>query len=487
MYYLTTAINYTNGLPHIGHCYELILADCIARYQRLFGKSVYFITGTDEHGIKIYKTAKKNNKEPMEICDYYSQIFQDLASKLESSNDFFIRTTMDIHKERVITLFQKMKDKDDIYLGEYEGWYNPREETYISEYDAKLCNYHDPVSGSALIKIKEPSYFFRLSKYQSLIIEHLQNCSDFIKPESYKQELLNRLKNKLNDLSISRTSFNWGIAVPNDAQHCIYVWFDALINYYTASQMNEKNIWPPNLHIIGKDILWFHAVIWPSMLLSAELSLPKQIYIHNFITDKNGYKMSKSIGNTIDIFKLFEEIPITTFRYYLLRNTSPNTDINFNLESLKVLHNGELIGAFGNLVHRILGLNNKFFGGIITETKIDKFIDLDSLVNDIKLNLKQFRFNEIINRLLKSIHDINQYIDKLKPWREKISQNDRAITIKSCLEALYIIVRLWEPIEPSVSKKILEQLGVSMIRELKLNWNNINGKTIFGKHIYQKI
>ena len=314
-FYLTTAIAYTNGYPHIGHAYEFLSSDVIVRYNRLFGKDTYFLTGADEHGQKVAASAEKNGVTPIEHCNKYVNAFKALNQRLGVSYDRYIRTTDASHEDTCRKLWNKCADAGDIYLGSYEGWYNEREETFVPENEAELNNYMDPDSGLPLKKVKEESYFFRLSNYATRLIDYIKANPTFIEPAQYRDSILQRLEVEgLKDLSISRTTFTWGITLPEgyESNHVMYVWFDALTNYLSGIDALEvrndthlenvkklKDYWPASKHIIGKDIIWFHCVIWPCMLLSAKLPLPHGVFSHGFVNAADGRKMSKSYNNTI--------------------------------------------------------------------------------------------------------------------------------------------------------------------------------------------
>lgn len=322
-FYLTTAINYTNGPAHMGHAYEAATSDVIARHARLSQRTV-FCTGADEHGQKIATTASDAGKEPLDICNHYVTGFQVLNQRLLISNNDYVRTTSDRHKDTARRLWQKCAENGDIYLDKYSGWYNVREETFVTDKEAELAEFKDVASGLPLKKVEEESYFFRMSKYQKRLIEHIQNNPKFIQPDKHRKQILARLEqDELRDLSISRTTFSWGISVPQgfDANHVMYVWMDALSNYLTGVDYFETqgrklaDFWPANVHIIGKDILWFHTVIWPCLLFSAGIPLPKQVFAHGFVNDREGKKMSKSLGNVIDPHDMLDKYSVDTFRW----------------------------------------------------------------------------------------------------------------------------------------------------------------------------
>jgi methionyl-tRNA synthetase len=331
-FYITTAINYTNGPAHMGHAYEAATSDVIARHQRLTtDHPVYFVTGSDEHGQKIAGTAEKEGKTPMEICDKYVTGFQVLNQRIRISNDDYVRTTSARHKRTAQQLWKKCAAAGDIYLDTYVGWYNVREEAFVTETEAAANDYKDPDTGIPYKQVEEESYFFKMSKYNDRLIKYIEvDNPGFIQPEHHKSLILNRLKSEeLRDLSISRTTFDWGIPVPEGFHdsHVMYVWMDALSNYLTGVnglQVNDdgsipgkEKFWPANVHIIGKDILWFHTVIWPCLLMSAEIPLPKVVFAHGFVNDKEGKKMSKSLGNVVDPHDMLDQFHVDTFRWYV--------------------------------------------------------------------------------------------------------------------------------------------------------------------------
>ena len=350
-FYITTAINYTNGPPHMGHAYEATTSDVIARFHRLLGEKTYFLTGSDEHGQKIAQTAADQGKEPIDICNFYVNGFQVLNQRILISNDDYVRTTSDRHKATARAVWQKCADNGDVYLDRYTGWYNVREETFVTDNEAALTDYKDPTSGVPLKQVEEESYFFRMSKYKDALLKHIQECPEFIQPDSHRNQIISRLNSDdLRDLSISRTTFSWGIPVPQgfDAKHVMYVWLDALSNYLTGvnglqlggEDTSLSHFWPANVHIIGKgtttpargyyeriksltppcssnttDILWFHCVIWPCLLMSAGVALPKAVFAHGFVNDENGKKMSKSLGNVVDPHDMLDKFDVDTFRW----------------------------------------------------------------------------------------------------------------------------------------------------------------------------
>ena len=357
-FYVTTPIYYPNDIPHIGHAYTTIAADIVSRWNKLFGNKVFFLTGTDEHGKKIEATAKEKGKTPKEFVDELIPHFKEAWKKLNLQYDHFVRTTDPEHEKIVKEILQKVFENRDIYLGEYSGLYCTACEAYYTEKD--LDNGCCPIHKRPVEKLNEPSYFFNLSKYQNKLLEFYKKNPDFISPDFRRKEIINRVEEGLQDLSISRTSFDWGIKLPFNKQHITYVWFDALINYYSATKLKGKSaFWPADLHLIGKDILWFHAVYWPAMLMSAGIKLPKKIFAHGWWT-VNGDKMSKSLKNVVNVDQLISVAGVDSARYFLFRNTVFGEDGNFSSEDLIARHNSELADKLGNLVRRVAGLAEKY-------------------------------------------------------------------------------------------------------------------------------
>ena len=366
-FYVTTAIDYPNAKPHMGQAYEKVIADVMARLHRTRGDDVFFLTGMDEHGQKIENVAKKSGKTPQEFVDEMSVFFKDLCEKLNISNDDFIRTTEKRHAKVVTEIFKKVLDNEDIYKGYYEGLYCVSCEAFYTEKDAVdfLC----PVHKTRLETVKEESYFFRLGKYRERLIKHIKENDKFILPEYRRNEILNRLQDDLKDLSVSRTNFSWGIPLPNDEKHIQYVWFDALLNYISAlGYPGEKfeKYWPANVQNIGKDILWFHSVIWPAILMSCGIGLPNTIFAHGFV-NFCGEKLSKSRGICIDPIDMAGKYGADALRYYLMRDIPLGEDGDFSEEALVKRYNTELADSLGNLVNRVLVLTEKNFDGKVPE------------------------------------------------------------------------------------------------------------------------
>lgn len=455
-FHLTTAINYTNGKPHLGHAYEVITADFFARWNRLLGKNVFFQTGTDEHGQKIAETALNKEISCIDLCNEYSEEFVSLNRRLNISSDFFIRTTMLNHKICAQEVWRKAKA--DIYLGEYEGWYSTREERFYTFLEAQMCDYKD--GDVPLKKIKEESYFFRLSKYQERIIQHIKENPEFIFPKEKQQEILERLKEPLQDLSISRKTCTWGIPVPDDPSHVMYVWFDALTNYFSMDSTFQK--WPANIHIIGKDIIWFHAVIWSGMLMSLKLPLPKTIVCHGFINDDQGRKMSKSYGNSVDPILMMNKYGSDPFRYFLLREGSFGSDLSFSEANLKERYQKELANNLGNLVQRTFRLAELYSKSKVPEESASNIFDITELISTIDKFSNEYQINKAVDIIFETCTRINQWLTKEEPWKTKNDKHQRTV-VRTLLEALVLLSFLLDPIIPLTSQEILTRLNLDSL------------------------
>lgn len=468
-YYITTAINYANGWPHIGHAYEAMTADVFARYHRMLGQDVHYLTGSDEHGQKIADAAAAENLKPIDICDRYSSGFQALNQRLNVSNDDYIRTTMDKHKEQARAVWKVCKDKGDIYLSKYEGWYLVREERFITDQEAEEWKFLDPGTGKPLTKMSEDSFFFRLSKYQAPVIKYIEDHVEFVQPKQYRTELLERLKNmEMRDLSISRGSFAWGVPCPEDLvdgkSHVMYVWFDALINYYSGvGGLDAKNplnrFWPADMHVVGKDICWFHAVIWPAMLMSAGIKLPKSIVVHGFISGPDGRKMSKSFGNVVDPHELLDRLPCDTVRWYLCRESAYGDDVKFSGKSMKLMHNADLCDNLGNLVNRAVNL----CGGSVPDCNfklVSLPFDLGELKKVVRKAFDEYRLSEAADLTVKACGATNKWVADLEPWKMKEDRQElKASTLRMLLEAIYVLAHFFAPYIPDAAEAIFKKLG----------------------------
>lgn len=446
-FYVTTPIYYPNDIPHIGHAYTTIAADVLARWNRLRKKKVFFLTGTDEHGKKIQQTAEKNKKTPKEFVDELIPKFKNSWKDLEITYDKFIRTTDKEHEKVVKEILQKVYDKGDIYLSEYEGYYCTGCEAYYTEKDLEegCC----PIHKTKIEKLKEESYFFKLSKYQKKLLEFYNKNPSFISPENKKQEVINRIKEGLKDLSISRTSFDWGIPLPFNKKHVCYVWFDALFNYYSATKEKDKNnFWPANVHLIGKDILWFHAVYWPAFLISAGIELPKKIFAHGWWTfDKE--KISKSRGKVINVGELISIAGVDSARYFLFRAAPFGEDGDFSEKALIDRHNNELANKLGNLISRVSSLAEKN-GLEKTENKLLKKLKL----KEIEKLIDNYEFDKALNEIFAFVDACNEYTQNKKPW-----ETGNKKILYELVDSIKAITILLFPFIPSTSEKIAKQFN----------------------------
>ena len=474
-FYITTPIYYPSGKPHMGHAYSSIVADIFARFKRLEGYNVLFLTGTDEHGQKMQKEAKKNKKDPKIFCDELSEKFKSLTKILNLSNDDFIRTTEKRHYKSVLEIWDRLVKSGDIYLDKYSGWYSVSDESFydedeIEENEEKKIS---KISGSTVEWVEEESYFFKLSAWTEKLLEHYKNNDDFILPGSRKNEVVSFVEKGLKDLSISRTSFSWGIPVPNNSKHVIYVWLDALTNYISALNFPDtndrkyKNFWPADVHVIGKDILRFHAVFWPAFLFAAKLPLPKRIFGHGWILSDDK-KMSKSQGNILDPIDIINKYGIDQLRYYLIKEVSLGNDGSISMENLKNCINNDLANNYGNLCQRVFSFIKKNCNNRIPINKNINAEDkklLDNLQNNIP-NLVDLMNKQNLNEYIKSVvnysFDANKYFNDLEPWAVKKKDPERMKTILYTIsQQIKNISILLNPIIPNSTKKILSTMNIT--------------------------
>ncbi len=471
-FYVTTPIYYVNDVPHIGHAYTTIAADVLARFKRLSGSEVFFLTGTDEHGQKVEQAAASRGEPPQALADRMSDHFKALWRKLDISNDYFIRTTDERHKRAAQALFQTLYEKGDIYKGEYEDWYCTPCETFWTESQFEHAK-HCPSCGRPTEKLKEESYFFRLSKYQKPLLDYITANPDFILPESRRNEVLKFIKGGLRDLSVTRTSFKWGVPVPVDDKHIIYVWLDALTNYLTAigypdDTAHFNRLWPADVHLLAKDILRFHAVYWPAFLMSAGFALPKQIVAHGWWTVE-GRKMSKSLGNVVDPHQIIDQYGVDALRYFLLREVSFGNDGDFSHTAFIGRLNADLANDLGNLVSRSLAMLGKYFKGVVPEANEDQGVtgELELLVEQsigrIIALYDEAYFSRILEEIWVVVAAANKYIEQMAPWalnKEPAKIKQLAAVMYNITEVIRIIALLIWPFMPNTAAKIWRQLGI---------------------------
>ena len=473
-FFISTPIYYPSDRLHIGHAYCTTIADAVARFQRLAGRDVFFLTGSDEHGQKIQRKAAENGLSPIQYVDKIVASFQMLWEKLGISNDDFIRTTETRHHEVVQAIFQKIFDQGDIYKAAYEGWYCTPCETFWLE--RQLTDGNCPDCGRPVERVQEESYFFRMSKYQEQLLKHIEEHPEFIQPVSRRNEMVNFIKQGLEDLCVSRTTFDWGIPVPFDRKHVVYVWFDALTNYITASGYLHDpeqfaRYWPADIHLVGKEIVRFHSIIWPIILMALGVELPKQVYGHGWLVVE-GDKMSKSKGNVVDPVLLIEEFGADAIRYFLLREINLGQDGNFSREALIKRINSDLANDLGNLLHRTLNMMQRYNGGVLGATEDPAPIDagLLEMARNITPRYREMMEKMEINGAIKEIWQLigraNKYIDETEPWilaKDPANAARLNTVLYNLLEVLAIVSVLVEPFMPTTAGRIRVQLGLTAV------------------------
>ena len=472
-YYLTTAIAYASGIPHIGNVYEAILADAIVRFKRLEGFDVFFQTGTDEHGQKIEGKAEINELTPQAFVDHISSEIKRIYDKVGVSYDQFVRTTDDRHVKSVQAIFKKLYDQGDIYLGEYEGWYSVAEEAFVLEKD--IVDGKGP-NGDIPVWTKEAAYFLRLAPYQERLLKHIEEHPEFIEPESRRNEMIqNFLKEPLPDLSVSRTSFKWGIPVEFDKGHVVYVWIDALSNYITGLDYHPgkpltdayKKYWPADVHLIGKDILRFHTIYWPIILMALGLELPKQVFGHPWVL-VNKSKMSKSVGNTMYTDDLVKYFGVDAVRYYVLHEIPFSADGNITYELVIERNNSDLANTIGNLVNRTIGMAHKYRNGVIKRVILDEPFELSlqekalEVLPNMRKSMDELKVADALEEVVKLARFANKYIDVSEPWALMKNPDKQDVldhVLYHLLETIRYVAILLQPFIPETSKKIAAQVG----------------------------
>ena len=474
-FYVTTPIYYVNDVPHIGHAYTSLACDVLARFKRLDGFNVRFLTGTDEHGQKVEKSAAAAGLDTQSFADRVSQNFRDLCDTMNFSNDDFIRTTEDRHVRSCQALWKRLIAADQIYLGKYDGWYAVRDEAYYGE--DELTTGPDGIkrapSGAEVEWVEEPSYFFRLSDWQDKLLEFYAANPDFVAPESRRNEVISFVSGGLRDLSVSRTSFKWGIPVPNDEAHIMYVWLDALTNYITAAGYPDEQsddyttFWPANLHMVGKDILRFHAVYWPAFLMAAGVAPPRRVFAHGWWTNE-GQKISKTTGNIIDPLHLVESYGLDPVRYFLLREVPFGNDGDFSHRAMVGRMNGDLANDFGNLCQRVLSMINKNCGakvplpGAMTEADERLLHAAQAVLSQLRAHLDAQAFHKGLDTIWAVVADANRYVDEQAPWALRRTDPARMATVLYVLaETVRHLAVVAQPYMPDSAGRMLDQLAVA--------------------------
>ncbi len=472
-FYITTAISYPNGVPHIGHAYEAIATDAIARFERLDGRDVFFLTGTDEHGLKMKQTAAKEGITPRELADRNSARFREMAAILNLSNDDFIRTTEKRHYESCQELWRRMEAAGDIYLKKYGGWYSVRDETYYKESETEVRDdgqrYATP-TGTEVTWQEEETFFFRLSKYQEPLLAHIEANPDFILPAERRNEVVSFIRAGLEDLSVSRTTLDWGIPVPGHPGHVMYVWVDALNNYATATGIfgggdQRQQFWPCNVHVIGKDIVRFHAIYWPAFLMSAGVALPGRVFGHGFLFNK-GEKMSKSVGNVVDPFALAEHYGVDQVRYYFLREVVFGADGSYSPETIAARINADLANGLGNLTQRCLSMIWKGFGGVVPApvdlTDADKALlaKADGLYAIARAAMDNQAIKSWLDAVWEVVGEGDRYFASEKPFDKSLTPERKGTILYVTAEVVRQLAILVQPVMPASADKLLGLLAL---------------------------
>ena len=480
-FYLTTAIDYVNGEPHLGHAYEKVITDIIARTHSSLGQNVFYLTGLDEHGQKVQAAANTEGKDPQLYCDQFADIWEKFTETLNLSNADFVRTSSERHKNFVQAVLQKLFNNNQFYKAEYRGFYSARQETFLTEKDRGEDGNFDPIYGD-VTELIENNYYFKLGEHQQWLIEHIEDNPDFVQPETRRNEVLGFLKNNtLEDLCISRpkSRLEWGITLPFDEEYVTYVWFDALSNYTSIpaalgdnaatkaigldTQTEKVSLWPADIHVIGKDILKFHAVYWPIMLKAMELELPKQVLVHGW-WQKDGQKMSKTTGNVVDPIDVIEEWSVDAFRYYVVRELDIGPDGNWTDESFQARYSAELANGLGNLVNRSLSMLNRYRNGTLNVESDELAADAEKLIAEALNNYKSHQIQSALVSIWGLVDRANQYVEQTAPFK-LAKQEDKAHRLDEVLynlaEACRILAVLLWPVMPETAEKIFDQVGIA--------------------------
>ncbi|MEM7681357.1 MAG: methionine--tRNA ligase [Planctomycetota bacterium] len=479
-FYLTTPIYYVNARPHIGHVYTSTIADVVARYHRLLGQEVFFLTGTDEHGKKVADAAREHGVSPQDYVDGIAGEFQAAFAEMGLTHDDFIRTTQPRHQQRAAAAIQQLVDQGDVYLGEYEGWYDQGQEEYVTENNAREADYQSVISGKPLVKVKESSYFFRLSRFQGALLEHIEANPGFIQPEARRNEVVSRVKAGLNDIAISRSTEPWGIPMPGDPSHSVYVWIDALLNYVTAPDANDRpELWPADVHLVGKEILWFHAVIWPAMLMALGRPLFHKVHAHSFWVAE-GRKMSKSLGNFVDLDALrgyVDRFGLDAVRWYLAtQGPMGATDADFADAKFIEVYNSELANTLGNCVSRVAKMTSKYFDGAAPAPFADPQSEPDRIPAQIESCFEKYQaaMSELdlagaAKHAMGVVEAVDGFIERTQPFKLAKDDNLRGRLsgiLYDCAEALRIASVLLWPFLPTACEEVWRRLGCDYARDM---------------------
>jgi methionyl-tRNA synthetase len=466
-FYVTTPIYYVNAAPHLGHAYTVIACDTLARHHRQRGEDVFFLTGTDEHGEPVADAAKAQGLEPKELADRNAERFKALMPRLEASNDFFIRTSDDEHKRRVQEVLQRVHDNGFTHLGMYEGWYCPRCADFKVENEIGPDN-TCPIHEIPLVREQEENWFFQLSAFQEKLEQLYAEQPDFVQPETRRNEALSFIKSGLQDVSLSRAKLTWGVEVPWDPGHVFYVWFDALLNYYTAlgfarpGEDLTDRFWPATYHVIGKDILKFHTVFWPAMLMAAEIPLPEHVFVHGFLLGGDGRKMSKSLGNVLDPFEAMDEFGVDALRYYLSRDVQFGADGSVSMEALGARYDGELANELGNLASRSIAMLRRYRDGNVPDGALDLQDEFAGLSDDVARRLSGADLTGALDAIWQRVRRLNRYVEEQAPWtlaKDEANAADLDRVLRTLAEGVRTLAVLLWPWIPASSEKLLGALG----------------------------
>jgi methionyl-tRNA synthetase len=468
-FYITTPIYYVNAQPHLGHAYTTIACDVLARHMRQRGEDVFFLTGTDEHGEPVADAARAQGLEPKELADQNAERFKSLMPRLEASNDFFIRTSDEEHKRRVQEVLQRVHDNGHVYKGIYEGWYCPRCADFKVENEILEGN-RCPIHEIELTREQEENWFFRLSTFQAPLERLYQEQPNFVMPSRHYNEAYSFITSGLQDVSLSRAHLRWGVTVPWDPSHVFYVWFDALLNYYTAlgyardGQDLTAEFWPATYHVIGKDILKFHCVFWPALLMAAEIALPEHVFVHGFLLGADGRKMSKSLGNVLDPFEVMEEFGTDALRFYLMRDVPFGSDGAVGMDAVRSRYETELANEYGNLASRTVAMVQRYREGVVPAVPRDPAVEaeLEGLPAEVAALMDRAEPTQALDRIWQRVRRLNRYVEERAPWqlaRDPAAADELDSTLASLVEGLRTVTVMLEPYMPASTEKLLGALG----------------------------